>query len=112
MKELEPSSQIVSGGGWNTDRNETVEDLIEVKIYGYKFFIFWNLVTAIITGLFSYYIWKMEVPFLPYFLTATGIVYLIIQIYFIKMIIKRFGKKTRIVKEVGQRPKHDIRNLY
>ena len=113
-KKPDPPSQIVCGGGWNTDKNETVESLIDVKIYGYKFFIFWNVITVIIIGLFSYYLWKVDVPLLPYFLSATGIVYLTIQIYFIKMIIKRFGKKTRIVKEVGQKEKlkHDIRNLY
>lgn len=103
---------IVAGGGWGIDHNEMVEDLIEVKIYGYKVYLFWSIVSTCITGALAYYLWFCKVPNLSLFFIAIGLIYFPLQVYYIRMIIKRFGQKTRVVKELGQRPKQNNENLY
>ena len=112
FKDMDSGQGIVCGGGWDRDETETVEQLVEVKIYGWKFFLWVNLLILTISGLLIYYLWEVDVPYIWFFTAAISVVYLCLQLYFIDQIIKRFGKKTRRVKEVQERPVHDGKNLY
>ena len=112
MNKNKISDGIVSGGGWNSDVDKTVEDLIDVKIYGYKVFILLSLISTSITGWLLYYLWICKIPYIFVFYSVIGLIYIPLQIYHVRMIIKRFGQKTRIVKEVGQRPVQSPESLY